>query len=189
MFDRHPTLTGILGHLGEMLPVLHLALRPSRVTNVRATFRRRRRSPIPAPQLLRHDERQLPHDDAEVRHRGAWRDRVMFSNKTNRPRKKKKKKKKKKKRIAPKKKRKFGTFGRQRASQTTVLASFAIQIFVVGIAATNLLVARSYGREKLAIAIFFALAALSFTIYMFVLTRVDRMAARRRDVLTTELCK
>ncbi len=87
------------------------------------------------------------------------------------------------------KKTEFGTFGRQRASQTTVLASFAIQIFVVGIAATTLLVARSYGRERLAIAIFFALAALSFTIYMFVLTRLDRMAARRREVLTTELCK
>jgi hypothetical protein len=41
----------------------------------------------------------------------------------------------------------------------------------------------------MAIAIFFALAALSFSIYMFVLTRVDRMAERRREVLTTELCK
>jgi uncharacterized membrane protein len=87
------------------------------------------------------------------------------------------------------KKTEFGTFGRQRASQTTVLASFAIQIFVVGIAATTLLVARYYGREWMAIAVFFALAALTFTIYMFVLTRVDRMAARRREVLTTELCK
>ncbi len=87
------------------------------------------------------------------------------------------------------KKTEFGTFGRQRASQTTVLASFAIQILVVGIAAATLLIARSYGRERLAIVIFFALAGLSFSIYMFVLTRVDRMAARRREVLTTELCK
>ncbi|HST09215.1 MAG TPA: hypothetical protein VLL05_02465, partial [Terriglobales bacterium] len=87
------------------------------------------------------------------------------------------------------KKTEFGTFGRQRASQTTVLASFAIQILVVGIAAVNLLAARHYRREWLAIAIFFALAALSFTTYGFVLSRVDRMAARRREVLTTELCK
>jgi hypothetical protein len=70
-----------------------------------------------------------------------------------------------------------------------VLASFAIQIFVVGIAAVTLLVARYYGREWMAIAIFFVLAAFSFSIYTFVLSRVDRVAARRREVLTTELCK
>jgi len=87
------------------------------------------------------------------------------------------------------KKTEFGTFGRQRASQTTVLASFAIQIFVVGIAAVTLLAARYYGREWMAVAIFFVLAAFSFSVYLLVLTRVDRLAARRREVLTTELCK
>lgn len=87
------------------------------------------------------------------------------------------------------KKTEFGTFGRQRASQTTVLASFAIQIFVVGIAAVTLFAARYYGREWMAIAAFFVLAVFSFSVYLFVLTRVDRLAARRREVLTAELCK
>jgi ABC-2 type transport system permease protein len=87
------------------------------------------------------------------------------------------------------KKTEFGTFGRQRASQTTVLASFAIQIVVFGIAALTLLAARYYGREWLAIAIFLALAAVSFGIYALVLGRVDRLAGRRREVLATELCK
>jgi ABC-2 type transport system permease protein len=87
------------------------------------------------------------------------------------------------------KKTEFGTFGRQRASQTTVLASFAIQIAVFGIAALTLMAARYYGREWLAIAIFLCLAGLALSIYAFVLGGVDRLAGRRREVLTTELCK
>jgi len=87
------------------------------------------------------------------------------------------------------KKTEFGTFGRQRASQTTVLASFAIQIVVFGVAALTLMAARYYGRDWLAVAIFLILAALAFSMYAFVLGRVDRLAGRRREVLTTELCK
>jgi ABC-2 type transport system permease protein len=87
------------------------------------------------------------------------------------------------------KKTEFGTFGRQRASQTTVLASFAIQIVVFGVAAVALLAARYYGREWLAVAIFLVLAGLAFCFYGFVLGRVDRLAGRRSEVLTMELCK
>lgn len=87
------------------------------------------------------------------------------------------------------KKTEFGTFGRQRASQTTVLASFAIQGVVFGVAATNLLLARNYGQQWLAVAGFFALSVLAFAFYFFVLKRLDRLARRRREVLTTELCK
>lgn len=87
------------------------------------------------------------------------------------------------------KKTEFGTFGRQRASQTTVLASFAIQGLVFGVAALTLLTARSYGRQWLAVLAFLALAAVALAIYFFVLSRLDRLAARRREVLSTELCK
>jgi VIT1/CCC1 family predicted Fe2+/Mn2+ transporter len=87
------------------------------------------------------------------------------------------------------KKTEFGTFGRQRASQTTVLASFAIQGLVFGIAAMTLLTARHYQRQWLAVVAFFILAALALAVYFFVLTRLDRLARRRREVLTTELCK
>jgi hypothetical protein len=87
------------------------------------------------------------------------------------------------------KKTEFGTFGRQRASQTTVLASFAIQGLVFGVAALTLLTARSYGRQWLAVPAFLALAAVAFAIYFFVLSRLDQLAARRREVLSTELCK
>ena len=87
------------------------------------------------------------------------------------------------------KKTEFGTFGRQRASQTTVLASFAIQGLVFGVAALTLLTARSYGRQWLAVPAFLALAAVAFAVYFFVLSRLDQLAARRREVLSTELCK
>jgi len=87
------------------------------------------------------------------------------------------------------KKTEFGTFGRQRASQTTVLASFAIQGLVFGVAALTLLTARHYGRRWLSVVAFFALAVIAFAMYFFVLTRVDRVAARRREVLATELCQ
>jgi len=87
------------------------------------------------------------------------------------------------------KKTEFGTFGRQRASQTTVLASFAIQGLVFGVAALTLLTARSYGRQWLAVLAFLALAAAGFAIYFFVLSRLDKLAARRREVLSTELWK
>jgi len=87
------------------------------------------------------------------------------------------------------KKTEFGTFGRQRASQTTVLASFAIQGVVFGVAAIVLLIARSYQRQWLAVVGFCVLAALAFVVYFFVLGSVDRLARRRREVLTTELCK
>jgi VIT1/CCC1 family predicted Fe2+/Mn2+ transporter len=87
------------------------------------------------------------------------------------------------------KKTEFGTFGRQRASQTTVLASFAIQGLVFGVAAIVLLTARHYQRQWLAAVAFLVLAGLGLAIYFFVLGRVDRVARRRREVLATELCK
>lgn len=87
------------------------------------------------------------------------------------------------------KKTEFGTFGRQRASQTTVLASFAIQIIVFGIAAVVLLVARYYNHEWLAIAMFLGLAAVALSVYSLALGRVDAIAARRREILAAELCK
>jgi ABC-2 type transport system permease protein len=87
------------------------------------------------------------------------------------------------------KKTEFGTFGRQRASQLTVLASFVIQAVVFGIAGLTIFAARSYGRPLLAVAMFVGLAAVAMAVYFFVLGQVDRLALRRREVLTTELCK
>jgi ABC-2 type transport system permease protein len=81
------------------------------------------------------------------------------------------------------------TFGRQRASQLTVLASFVLQILIFGVGALTIFAARHYASPWLAVILFLALAAISFTIYGLVLTRIDPLAQRRREILTTELCK
>ena len=82
-----------------------------------------------------------------------------------------------------------GTFGRQRASQITVLASFVIQIFLFGVCALTMLGARYYGRPWLAVVFLFGLSVISLSAYGFALSRVDRLALRRREVLVAELCK
>ena len=81
------------------------------------------------------------------------------------------------------------TFGRQRASQLTVLASFILQILIFGVGALTIFAARHYASPWLAVILFLALAAISFTIYGLVLTHIDPLAQRRREILTTELCK
>lgn len=83
----------------------------------------------------------------------------------------------------------FGSFGRQRASQITVLASFVMQIVVFGVAGLTMFLARAYGQPGLAVILFLGLAVIAFGVYAFVLTRVDRLALGRREVLTAELCK
>jgi ABC-2 type transport system permease protein len=83
----------------------------------------------------------------------------------------------------------YSTFGRQRASQTTVLVSLLVQIVVVGLGVTAFLVARSYGRFWIASAIFLALAAISVTAYVIVLKKMDRIAEQRRETLISELCR
>jgi ABC-2 type transport system permease protein len=83
----------------------------------------------------------------------------------------------------------YGTFGKQRASTTTVFASLGIQAAVFGLAAITLLIARLYGKIWLAAVIFSILAGLAAIAYMFVLKRVDRIALDRRDAILVELCR
>ncbi|MGH9746007.1 MAG: hypothetical protein ACRD59_07855 [Candidatus Acidiferrales bacterium] len=91
--------------------------------------------------------------------------------------------------ISSPKKIDYGTFGRQRASNTTVFASFGVQIAVAGLAALILFAARAYGRVGLATAIFLVLAMAAWAIYSLVLNRVDSMALGRREELIAELTR
>jgi ABC-2 type transport system permease protein len=83
----------------------------------------------------------------------------------------------------------FSTFGRQRASQTTVLLSLGVQIVVVGIGVAAFVIARYYGSFWIATVIFLALAAISLTAYGVVLGQMDRIALQRRETLVAELCR
>jgi ABC-2 type transport system permease protein len=90
--------------------------------------------------------------------------------------------------YAPKK-RDFSTFGRQNVSQTTVLASFGVQIVIVGFGAAAFAIARIYKDLWIAAGLFLVLAAISIPIYILILRRMDRIALRRRETLLAELCR
>ena len=83
----------------------------------------------------------------------------------------------------------FGAFGRQRASNITVFASFGVQIAVFVLAALTLLTARRHGEVWLATLIFLALTALAAAGYALVLSRADQMALARRETLIAELSR
>jgi ABC-2 type transport system permease protein len=87
------------------------------------------------------------------------------------------------------KKRDFATFGRQNVSQTTVLASFVMQILIVGVGVAVFALARFYKNLWIAVLLFLLLSAISITVYRAVLGRLDRIALDRRETLLAELCR
>ena len=91
--------------------------------------------------------------------------------------------------ISSPKKIDYGTFGRQRASNTTVFASFGVQIVVVGLAAITLMAARSFDRIWLATIVFLAFAAVAWVVYFVVLKGIDHMAFGHREELIAELTR
>ena len=87
------------------------------------------------------------------------------------------------------KKRDFSTFGRQNVSQTTVLASFGVQIVIVAFGIAAFMIARFYNNLWIATLLFLVLAAISIPIYGIVLGRLDGIALQRRETLLSELCR
>ena len=86
-------------------------------------------------------------------------------------------------------KRDFSTFGRQNVSQTTVLASFGVQIVTVGLGVAAFTIARLYNNLWLATILFLVFAAISIPLYIVVLRRLDGIALQRRESLVAELCR
>ncbi len=78
-------------------------------------------------------------------------------------------------------------FGRQRASLTTVLASFVIRGALFGVAALLFWFSRGYANSWLEVVIFLLPAALACAIYVFALDRVDGMALNHREDLISSL--
>jgi len=83
----------------------------------------------------------------------------------------------------------FGTFGRQRASQVTVLLSLAIQAVVIGCCVATFILARQLQRRELAILIFLALAFIAGVAYVLSLRRTDQVAKNRQESLVSELAR
>ena len=80
-----------------------------------------------------------------------------------------------------------GVFGRQRASLTTVLASFGIRGLLFGGAALMLLLSRLYGNVWIVVSIFVLPAALSCLAYVLALKRIDGMALHQRENIISQL--
>ena len=83
----------------------------------------------------------------------------------------------------------YSSFGRQRASQTTVLISLGVQIFVVGVGVAVFWIAKSYGNFWIATVILLVLAGISLSAYVMILNRMDGLALQRRETLVAELCR
>jgi hypothetical protein len=83
----------------------------------------------------------------------------------------------------------YSTFGRQRASQITVLISMGVQVLVVVIAGSAFWIARRYGNSQIADLILLVLAVISLAAYKAVLGRIDRVAHQHQEMLIAELCR
>lgn len=83
----------------------------------------------------------------------------------------------------------YAVFGRQRAPETTILLSLAVQLAILGIGAATIFVAHFYHTLWVATAALSVLAVPAIATYFIVLGRIPGIALARRDVLTGELCK
>jgi ABC-2 type transport system permease protein len=87
------------------------------------------------------------------------------------------------------KRRDFATFGRQNASQMTVLVSLGVQVVIVGVGVGAFALARLYKNLWIAAAVFLILSAISIPLYWMVLARIDGIVVERRETLLAELCR
>jgi ABC-2 type transport system permease protein len=90
--------------------------------------------------------------------------------------------------YAPKKS-DYATFGRQRASQITVLIGMGVQVLVVVMAGGAFWAARHYGSVWIGNLILLMLVVVSLAAYRAILGRIDRFAEQRKEMLIAELCR
>ncbi len=83
----------------------------------------------------------------------------------------------------------YATFGRQRASQTTILLSFVVQIAVFGTGTLVFLFAPQYDGYWPATLTFLVLSAVTWTAYLILLRTMDRRVLDRRETMIAELCR
>ena len=81
----------------------------------------------------------------------------------------------------------LATFGRQRASEATILASLAVQITGVGFGALAAYLGHLASTLWVGSLMLFGLAAITIPGYILLLHRIDQFALNRREVLAAEL--
>jgi len=83
----------------------------------------------------------------------------------------------------------YSTFGRQRASESAIFASLAVQLTGMGLGALAIFVGYHYKNLWISTLILAALGGPSIIAYFIFLSRVDRIVMTRREVLASELCR
>jgi len=83
----------------------------------------------------------------------------------------------------------YAVFGRQRASETTIFASLAVQLVVMGIGALAIFLGYEYADYWLGTLVLSVLAIPAIVAYLILMRRIDRIVMTLREVLATELCK
>jgi len=81
------------------------------------------------------------------------------------------------------------TFGRQRASQTTVLVSFAVQLTIFALGFLALYLGESGRRLWFTSLVFLIYSVLTTTLYIIVLRRMDVIIQKRGEALIAELSR
>lgn len=83
----------------------------------------------------------------------------------------------------------YSTFGRQRASESAIFVSLAIQLSGMGVGALAIFIGYHYANVWISTLILLALGIPSVAMYFVLLSRIDGIAMSRREVLATELCR
>lgn len=83
----------------------------------------------------------------------------------------------------------YSTFGRQRASESAIFASLAVQFTGMGIGVLAIFLGYHYGSLWIATLLLLALGIPSLIAYLVLLGRMERIALSHREVLATELCR
>ena len=83
----------------------------------------------------------------------------------------------------------FGTFGRQRAANTTAFASLIVQAVTFGLVVLSFVAGRVLGGLWVTTLILLALSVIAFVCYAVVLRRLDAIALQRRETLISELSR
>ena len=83
----------------------------------------------------------------------------------------------------------YSTFGRQRASESAIFVSLAVQLTGMGLGALAVFIGYHYANLWISTLVLLALGVPSVIVYLVLLARIDRIAMNRRETLTTELCR
>ncbi|HVB08473.1 MAG TPA: hypothetical protein VNF00_05945, partial [Candidatus Acidoferrales bacterium] len=83
----------------------------------------------------------------------------------------------------------FGAFRRKKLAGVTMLVGMVTQGILIGMGAGVFLLAKHFDRMGLVTPIFLVFAAVSGAVYLFSLTKIDRLVLSRRETLTSELCR